>query len=275
MTLRNPDWLDPAACGLPWPANVGACMTTRVGGLSDGAHASLDLGGEREEDGRPAPAVRHNRRLLRDALGLDAIRFLEQVHGTEVHVEADGAGPAGVPVSPPTADACVMRAPGVAACVLVADCLPVLLADERGAVVAAAHAGWRGLASGVLERTVEAMGAAPAELLVWLGPAIGQQAFEVGPEVRAAFVDAAEGQAVRAAIEAAFRPGREDRWHADLEAIARARLGAVGVDASRIGGGGQDVWGAPSRFFSYRRDRGRTGRQAALIWISRRRSRRS
>jgi hypothetical protein len=170
---------------------------------------------------------------------------------------ADAQTPEG---AEPEADAVVVRCAGVAACVLAADCLPVLLADRAGTVVAAAHAGWRGLAAGVLERTLEAMAVPATELSAWLGPCIGTEAFEVGPEVRAAF-RAADPQA-----SSAFRPGRPGHWHADLAGLARQRLARAGV--RQIGGGGIDVHADAARFYSHRRDAGRTGRQGALIWLS-------
>jgi YfiH family protein len=142
--------------------------------------------------------------------------------------------------------------------VQVADCMPVLLADRAGTVVAVAHAGWRGLAGGVIERTVEAMRANPGELAAWLGPAIGQDAFEVGEEVRAAFVAGDAGAA------AAFRPGAPGKWHADLYALARRRLARLGVAA--VAGGGWCTFTDEARFFSYRRSRV-TGRMAALVWL--------
>jgi YfiH family protein len=140
----------------------------------------------------------------------------------------------------------------------VADCLPVLFARSVGEVIGAAHAGWRGLAAGVLEATVRAMGGPPAELVAWLGPAIGPEAFEVGEEVRAVFVDRDP------ALAAAFRPNHRGRWQADLFQLARARLAGAGLES--IHGGGQCTYTAPEAFFSYRRD-GQCGRMAALIWI--------
>jgi YfiH family protein len=261
------DWLDPAA-GAGWPAGVGACMTTRSGGSSGGAFAFMDLGGSRDAQGRVEAPVRRNREHLRHALDLDEICFVEQVHGRDVHRLEPGAK---MPCVPPRADAVVVTRPDVAAAVLVADCLPVLMVHEGGRVVAAAHAGWRGLASGVLEATLTAMQVPPGEVFVWLGPAIGPEAFEVGPEVRAAFLDVAGPGEEGRRIAAAFGPGRDDRWHADLWALARARLGAAGV--KRVDGGGIDVHADARRFYSYRRDAGVTGRQAALVWFSPRCSR--
>jgi YfiH family protein len=161
---------------------------------------------------------------------------------------------------PPTADACIARAPGLVCAVLTADCLPVLLCSRAGDRVAAAHAGWRGLAGGVLESTVSSLGLPGAELLAWLGPAIGPDAFEVGDEVRIAFTsrDAAAAQAFRPS----HRPGH---WWADLYLLARQDLARLGITA--VYGGGMCTYSDEARFFSFRRD-GRTGRMASLIWLT-------
>lgn len=234
-----PDW--------PAPAQVRALITTRAGGASVGPYASLNLADHVGDD--PA-AVRANRARLRALLPTEPV-WLEQVHGTDVlRVETGGAR---------RADAAVSRAPGTVCAVLTADCLPVLLADRAGTVVAAAHAGWRGLSAGVLERTVVAMDTDPGQLLAWLGPAIGPDAFQVGDEVRAAFL------AADAAAAAAFRPDGPGKWRADLYALARQRLARAGVQA--VYGGGLCTFSDPGRFFSYRRD-GTTGRMASLIWLS-------
>ncbi len=177
--------------------------------------------------------------------------WLTQVHGARV-VEAHGAGGA------PEADAAVARAPGAVCVVKAADCLPVLLSDEAGTVVGAAHTGWRGLAAGVIEATVDAMRAPSGALLAWLGPAIGPQAYEVGEEVRAAFL------ARDAQLAAAFAPNRPGHWLLDLYAAARQRLAASGV--TRVYGGGYCTFSEPERFPSWRRDRGRE-RIAAFIWL--------
>lgn len=264
-------WLDPGL-EITLPEGVKACATTRIGGESAQRHASLDLGGERDADRQLAEAVLRNREMLRVALGLERICFLDQVHGCTVHrVEAEHADRTG---AVPTADAAVVRTPGIAACVLTADCLPVLFTHASGRVVAAAHAGWRGLAAGVLEQTLTAMAVPAKEVTAWLGPAIGPAAFEVGPEVREAFLAAERngpGPTDPAGVAEAFRAGRGDRWHADLWMLAKLRLRRAGVLS--IGGGGVDVHADPARFYSFRRDGGVTGRQAALIWISPRRSR--
>jgi hypothetical protein len=240
MTAR-PAWYAP---DWPRPAGVGAAVTTRIGGVSEGPFASLNLAGHVGDD--PA-AVDANRAALTEALALPAEpAWLEQVHG--VAVADAGAGPG------QQADASVATEPGTVCAVLTADCLPVLLARSDGTAVAAAHAGWKGLAAGVLEATVARLG--PGRLTAWLGPAIGPAAFEVGEEVRAAFVDPDPGAA------ACFRY-QGDSLHADLYALARRRLFAAGVAA--IHGGGRCTFTEAGRFYSYRRD-GRTGRLATLIW---------
>lgn len=191
---------------------------------------------------------------LRDA-GLEAIDLpgrpcqLNQVHGAVVV----NAGPYD---DPPAADASVSRTPAWACVVRTADCLPVLFAAGDGSVVAAAHAGWRGLAAGVLEATVAAMDCSPATLVAWIGPAISQTAFEVGPEVRAAFL------ASNAAADRYFAPNARGRWQADLYGLARQRLGDAGVH--RVSGGGWCTHGDPGRFYSYRRD-GSTGRHYSFV----------
>ena len=191
--------------------------------------------------------------------------WLKQVHGARV-VEARGAlggsggveGSARSALGEPEADASVARAPGAVCVVKAADCLPLLLADEAGTVVGAAHAGWRGLAAGVIEATVEAMRVPPATLLAWLGPAIGPEAYEVGEEVRAAFL------ARDAQLAAAFVPHRPGHWLLDLYAAARQRLAARGV--TRVHGGGFCTFSEPARFPSWRRDRSRE-RIAAFVWL--------
>ncbi len=234
-----------------WPAAAGALATTREGGASGGAYASLNLGLLSGDD---EAAVRENRRRLEALLPSRPV-WLRQVHGTRV-ADADAARAAG---EEPEADAAVARRPGTVCAVLVADCMPVLLADQAATVVGVAHAGWRGLCNGVLEATLDAMRAEPGELMAWLGPAIGPQAYEVGDEVREAFV------ARDLAAAAAFRAVRRGHWMLDLYAVARQRLAARGV--TRVHGGGLCTFSDPARFFSYRRD-GATGRMAALIWLA-------
>ena len=230
------------------PPGVRAVVSTREGGASLPPWASFNLGSHVGDDAR---AVAANRARLGAAIGAEPV-WLEQVHGCAV---ADADRAAGVP----EADAAVARMRGRACAVMVADCLPVLFCDDDAAVVAAAHAGWRGLAAGVLERTVERMGVTPRRVRAWLGPAIGPTAFEVGDEVRAAFVGADPG--ATAAFVAGGVPGK---WLADLCALARRRLTLAGVE--RIDGGSVCTVADPAHFYSYRRD-GTTGRFAALIWL--------
>ncbi|MFC4159522.1 peptidoglycan editing factor PgeF [Chitinimonas lacunae] len=238
--LLRPDW--------PLPPGVGALYSTRDGGVSLPPYRSLNLGDHVGDD--PA-AVAANRSLLRRSLPGQPV-WLRQVHGLEVIDVAQVAQEA------PEADAAVAFAPGRVCAVLTADCLPVLFARDDGSAVGAAHAGWRGLAGGVLEATVEKLGGA-AGLSAWLGPAIGPEAFEVGAEVREAFL------AHDAAAEMAFRPtGLPGKWWADLYRLARLRLAALGVE--RVYGGGACTVSEAERYFSYRRD-GRTGRMACLVWL--------
>jgi YfiH family protein len=234
-----PDW--------PAPEGVRALITTRAGGVSQGAYASLNLG---DHVGDDRAAVAQNRARLLVHLP-DSPLWLRQVHGTDVaDARSDRAGC--------QADASVTRETGRVLAVLTADCLPVLLADDAGGAVGLAHAGWRGLAAGVIERTVEALSVEPGRLIAYLGPAIGPTAFEVGDEVRDAFVAADAGAC------AAFVPGAPGKWLADLYLIARRRLERVG--ATRVFGGGFCTHREAGRFFSHRRDRV-TGRMASLIWL--------
>ncbi len=238
------DWIAPA---WPAPPRVRSLITTRTGGVSSGAHASFNLGLSAGDD---ATAVHANRALLRKHVPREPA-WLRQVHGARV-VLADGMA------ETPDADASVARNAGTVCTVMIADCLPVLLCSTRGDVVGVAHAGWRGLSSGVVESTVNAMGAAADDLLAYLGPAIGPSAFEVGADVRDAFL------ATDAGAADAFKPHRERKWLADLFALARRRLSRCGV--TRIYGGGICTYRDATRFYSYRRDRA-TGRMAALIWL--------
>lgn len=248
MICLTPDW--------PAPSNVFAFCTTREGGVSSGPYASLNLA---DHVGDDECAVAENRARLNAFLPEDSrITWLRQVHGTAV-VDAK------VFAQPPEADACVSRTPGEVCAVLTADCLPVLFASSSGREVAAAHAGWRGLLEGVLEATLAALDAAPSELLVWLGPAIGPTAFEVGPEVREAYL--AGAGASQRATAACFRASgaRPGHSYADLYGLARIRLAAAGV--TRIYGGEACTHSEAARFFSYRRD-GETGRMVSLVGIS-------
>ena len=235
-----PDW--------PAPARVKSIITTRHGGVSSGAFASFNLGLRCDDD---LAAVRANRTQLAQYLP-QTPRWLHQVHGATV-VAADTLE------SEPDADASVARNAGTVCAVMIADCMPVLLCDDQGSVVAAAHAGWRGLSSGVIENTIRAMNVDAARLMAYLGPAIGPAAFEVGAEVRDAFVRHDTAAAV------AFKPQRADKWLADLFTLGRQRLAACGV--RRVYGGTDCTVSDPQRFFSYRRDK-TTGRMAALIWLS-------
>ncbi|HSC85440.1 MAG TPA: peptidoglycan editing factor PgeF [Pseudomonas sp.] len=238
------DWLVP---DWPAPANVRACVTTRAGGVSQAPFDSLNLGDHVEDD---LQAVGANRRLLTAQLHCQPA-WLRQVHGIAV-VEAD-------PLQVAEADASWSASPGIASAVLTADCLPVLFCDRAGTRVAAAHAGWRGLAGGVLEATLEALALPAEQVLVWLGPAIGPTAFEVGAEVREAFVVS------HAEAEHAFLPSlNSGKFMADIYALARIRLAARGVTA--VYGGGFCTVSDP-RFFSYRRA-ARTGRFASLVWLT-------
>ena len=248
LELLHPDW--------GAPSGVGAAMSTRQGGVSASPFDSLNLRppGLRGDAVDDPAAVLENQRRFAQALGANPV-FLDQVHGNTV-VRLQQAR-----TDLPRADASVCTEPGLACTVLVADCLPVLFTHHDGRAVGAAHAGWRGLAAGVLENTVaalcEASAAAPADLLAWLGPCIGPRQFEVGADVLAAF----------AADAACFVPrARADgspRWLADLPQLARLRLQRAGVQ--RISGGNWCTVEAPSRFFSFRRE-GRTGRLAAAVW---------
>lgn len=244
LSLITPDW--------PAPANVRCASTTRGGGVSVGCYASLNLGKSSGDD--PA-AVEENRRRLFTTLQLPAQpSWIRQVHGPRV-VRAP------FEAVDPEADACFTSEQAVVCLVQTADCLPVLFCDDAGSTVAAAHAGWRGLAAGVLENTVQSLPTTPARLMAWLGPAIGPTAFEVGDDVRDAFV-----RAEPAAASAFKRAPRDSKWLCDLYALARRRLHSVGVE--RIYGGGWCTYSDPLRFFSYRRD-GACGRMASLIWIDR------
>ena len=250
--MDSPQWLD-----VDWPAppNVRAISTLRTGGVSVGAFASLNLGAHVGDE--PA-AVAENRRRLKMALQLDADPlWLNQVHGVDV-VTAD----ARTDCTAPTADASVCKVRGRACVIMTADCLPVLFCDREGTRVGAAHAGWRGLASGVLGATVNELGVAADKLMAWLGPAIEQNAFEVGPEVREEFVTR------NAATAPAFVANAQGRWQADLYALARLELARLGV--REVHGGTYRCYEDAARFFSYRRDRGKTGRMASMVWLEQR-----
>ena len=236
-----PDW--------PVPETVRAVMTTRRGGFSTGPYSSFNLASHVGDDER---AVAANRQRLRDALSLPGEpQWLDQVHGRKV-----------MQLSQPvmeSADAAVAFTPGPVAAVLTADCLPLLLASRAGDRVGIVHAGWRGMVLGVVEAAVAALAGDPGDLVAWLGPAIGPAVFEVGGEVRRMFVSMQPESA------ADFRPGRGQKYLADLPGLARRRLVACGVTS--IHGGEHCTVADPARFYSYRRD-GQTGRMAALIWLA-------
>jgi polyphenol oxidase len=242
LEVLTPEW--------PVATRVRACTTLRAGGVSEGSYATLNLA---RHVGDRADHVAENRRRLRTALALPAEPlWLAQVHGTAVARPGDGRG--GAP-----ADAMVASASGEVCAVLTADCLPVVLADRDATRVGVAHAGWRGLVAGVLEATLEALDRPPERLVAWLGPAISQPAFEVGEEVRAAFLARSPEYAD------AFAGNPRGRFQADLYALARITLARAGL--ASIHGGGWCTAGDPARFFSYRRD-GTTGRMATLAWLA-------
>lgn len=239
--LILPDW--------PLPAGVKACSTTRHGGVSLPPYDSLNLGTHVGDEER---AVADNRQRLVVGASLPQMPvWLEQVHGTRV-VRLDGQTPTDL-----QADAVYSNVPGQVCAVMTADCLPVLFCSQAGDEVAAAHAGWRGLCNGVLEQTLAAFAVQPGSISAWLGPAIGPQQFEVGPEVRAAFI------AADAVAAAAFTP-QGDKFLADIYLLARQRLQRAGIHT--IYGGDRCTVSEISHFFSYRRD-GITGRLASLIWL--------
>lgn len=237
-----PDW--------PAPPNVMALQTTRRGGFSAAPYDSLNLG---DHVGDAPLLVERNRNMLNARLPSEPL-WLEQVHGTDV-VLAEAAG------CRPVADACVAHRNHAVCAIMTADCLPVLLCDAAGSVVGAAHAGWRSLANGVIEAAVDAMQVPGERLIAWLGPAIGPQAFEVGAEVRQAFLR--QDAAAIAAFTLLPSAGAGVKYLADLYLLARRRLGALGV--TQIYGGNFCTYTDSARFFSFRRD-GRTGRMATLIW---------
>ena len=263
-SLIVPDW--------PAPARVRAVSTQRTGGVSRGSYASLNLSTGVGDD---TATVARNRRILAETLDLPTEPvWLKQVHGTMV-LDLDGAElPAAVqraeqsslrpsprvPPSapPPAADGAVTSRLGQPCVVLTADCLPVLFCDTSGTRVAAAHAGWRGLAGGVLETAVRCMGVEPGQLLAWVGPGIGQEAYEVGGEVLEQFV-ASDPNAV-----GCFTANAGGRWHADLYGLACRRLRSAGVQM--IYGGGWCTHSESKRFFSHRRE-APCGRMATMIWL--------
>lgn len=249
MSFMIPDW--------PLPSGVHAAQTTRSGGVSGAPYASLNLATHVGDD--PAH-VQANRQRLRAALALPGEPlWLEQVHGIAVH----SAAHENMPTHAPHADAAYTDQPGLVLAVLTADCLPVLFASRDGAEIAVAHAGWRGLHAGVLEATLSHFRAPPSEILVWFGPAISQAAFEVGDEVRHAFIQ--HDPAACSAFIPSSRPSLSTQhWHADLYQLARLRCRAAGIQS--IHGGDLCSFSDP-RFYSYRQETP-TGRMASLIWRS-------
>jgi len=232
----------------PAPANVRSLQTTRTGGYSVAPYDSLNLG---DHVGDDALAVARNRQSLSDILPSEPL-WLEQVHGVEV-VNAETTS------CKPRADACISHTKNAVCATMTADCLPVLLCDQAGTVVAAAHAGWRGLADGVIEATVRAMNVAPSTLMAWLGPAIGPQAFEVGKDVRDAFLS----HDAKASV--AFTSTASNKYLADIYQLARQRLNVLGI--TQVYGGDLCTYTDQERFFSFRRD-GASGRMASLIWLA-------
>ncbi|TAJ77758.1 MAG: peptidoglycan editing factor PgeF [Gallionellaceae bacterium] len=235
----TPDW--------PAPKNVRALQTTRLGGASAAPYGSFNLG---DHVGDVPQVVARNRQMLAALMPGEPV-WLQQAHGTAV-ADADNAG------CLIRADASIARRRGSVCVVMTADCLPVLLCDEGGTVVAAAHAGWKGLAAGVIEAAVQAMDVEPHKLMAWFGPAISQRAFEVGEEVRATFI------AQHAQATEAFLPGAGGKWMADIYLLAHQRLHALGI--TRVYGGELCTYSDPANFFSYRRD-GVTGRMGTFIWL--------
>ncbi|MGH8225075.1 MAG: peptidoglycan editing factor PgeF [Gammaproteobacteria bacterium] len=242
----NPAWIEP-----DWeaPPAVRALVTTRAGGVSSGPYASLNLGTRSGDD--PVKVAANRTRLAAARLPAEPL-WLRQVHGNRVLAADEEFDPE------PEADAAVTSTPRRVLAVLTADCLPVFLAARDGSAVGVAHAGWRGLAAGVVEAALAAMPAPREEVIVWLGPAIGAAHYEVGADVHDAFADSPD-------VERAFTAsGRPDHWFCDLAALARARLEAAGVGA--VSGGEFCTFDDRERFYSYRRD-GETGRMASLIWV--------
>ena len=239
----HPDWILP-----DWPAakRVRSLVTTRAGGVSSGRFASLNLSERVGDDPR---CVERNRTILRACLPADPA-WMRQVHGSAV-IDAAEAG------QNTEADGAVTRAAGPVCVVMIADCLPILLSERTGRAAGIAHAGWRGLSGGVVENVVRAMGGSPRDLIAYIGPGIGARRYEVGEDVRGAFVAEDRGAAE------SFAPRLDGKYLADLDGLARRRLAAAGV--TEVYGGGYCT-ASDERFFSFRRD-GTTGRMASLIWL--------
>lgn len=242
-SIITPDW--------PAPRSIAAFTTTRHGGCSEGAYASFNLALHVEDD---PDCVKANRAELKKNIPLPTEPlWLKQIHSTDV-IKITQQSPQDI-----TADGSWTQEANTICAIFTADCLPVLLCDQKGSCVAALHAGWRGLASGILETGVQQLPADPKDLLAWLGPAISQEHYEVGEEVRQAFI-AYDPQA-----QHAFKPSeRKDHWYIDIYFLARQRLQSVGVHA--IYGGDHCTYRESDQFYSFRRDK-ETGRMASLIWI--------
>lgn len=244
MQLIHPDW--------SVPSRIRAFTTTRYGGVSEGVYAGLNLGNHVGDDPR---LVNQNRQLLDDSHRWDSVQWLQQTHSTIVHKA--GVVEAGESGEVPEADACWTDKPGQACAVMTADCLPVFICNRQGTRVAVAHAGWRGLVDGIVEQTLQQF--SQDDVSIWLGPAIGPQAFEVGDEVRQQFCD------VLPVSEQAFTASvNSGKWLADIYQLARLRLQHAGIDC--ISGGDYCTYSQADDFYSYRRD-GVTGRMASVIWI--------
>ncbi|MEJ7667853.1 MAG: peptidoglycan editing factor PgeF [Casimicrobiaceae bacterium] len=247
------DWIIP-----DWEVSprVHALSTTRHGGVSSGAQATLDLGPGSLPAGVAAAPILENRRTLAQFLPAPPV-WLAQRHEADI-AQIDASNAIAMVASPPAVDAAVTREPNIVLCVRTADCLPVMFADRAGTTIGIDHAGWRGLAAGILEATVATLRCAPTEIVAWLGPAIGPCSFEVGRDVYDAFC------AADADVARYFRSNGDSKWFADLYGIARTRLARLGV--RRVTGGDYCTMLEAARFFSYRRERD-TGRMATLIWI--------
>lgn len=257
MDLIVPSW--------PAPANIAAAITTRNGGCSTSPWNSLNLA---FHVGDSPESVKQNWQSVSEQLNLPSTpQLLSQVHGIEI-VEVGGRKEIANEIAP-AADGCYTKSPDYVCAVMTADCLPILLCNTAGTEVAAVHAGWRGLAAGVVSNAVKQFCSPSTDLMAYLGPAISQQNFEVGPEVRQAFLSSSSHEHVQYKINACFTPsdseGEADRWMADIYGLARIALYQVGV--SQIYGGDFCSYADTEQFYSYRRD-GQTGRMASLIWIS-------
>ncbi len=256
----------------PAPPRVRTLISLRQQGASQSVYANNNLALHVGDD--PSQVATNRDRLLASASGATTIQWLHQTHSTHIvtatEVEVDvGCKEAADADAGVAADGCITRQPGLACAVLTADCLPILLCDAGGTQVAAVHAGWRGLAAGILTDALSLFTAEAGDILVYLGPAISQKHFEVGVEVKSAFLDSAwaqlQGSKYKSAVKAAFVPSSGGRLRADLYSLARSQCQSMGV--TQIYGGEYCTFDDPQRFYSYRRD-GRTGRMASLIWLA-------